>query len=310
MPNKIILAPMMDLTDRHCRFFLRQLSKHMQLYTEMITAKALIHGNRAQLLEYHADEHPLCLQLGGSDPAELAQCAKWAEDLGYDEINLNVGCPSDRVQAGEFGLCLMKKPALVAEIVNQIKASVKILVSVKTRIGYDEVESYENLHAFIKQLIEAGVDQVSVHARKGWLSGLSPKENRTIPPLQYDVVYRLKKDFPQLPIAINGGIETLEAATAHLQHVDGVMIGRAAYYDAYILAGVDQQFYNPEASIPSREEVIERMIPYCEQQTKKGVPLRSITRHMMGLYHGEPNAKAWRRGMTDASKTALTHAII
>ena len=291
---------MMDLTDRHCRFYLRQISKHLQLYTEMITAKALIHGNTAQLLEYHADEHPLCLQLGGSDPAELAQCARWAEDLGYDEINLNVGCPSDRVQAGEFGLCLMKKPGLVADIVSTLKAKVKIPISVKTRIGYDEVESYEHLHAFITRLVAAGVDQVSVHARKGWLHGLSPKENRTIPPLQYDVVHRLKQDFPDLPIAINGGIETLEAAATHLQHVDGVMIGRAAYYDAYILAAVDQQFYDPSASTPSREEIIARMIPYCEQELKKGTPLRSITRHMIGLYHGEPNAKAWRRSVTDA----------
>ena len=296
--NKILLAPMMDLTDRHCRFYLRQISKHMQLYTEMITAKALIHGNTAQLLEYHADEHPLCLQLGGSDPAELAQCAKWAEDLGYDEINLNVGCPSDRVQAGEFGLCLMKKPSLVAEIVSTIKARVRIPVSVKTRIGYDEVESYEHLHAFITLLVAAGVDQVSVHARKGWLHGLSPKENRTIPPLQYDVVYRLKRDFPDLPIAINGGVETLEAATTHLKHVDGVMIGRAAYYDAYILAEVDQRFYDATATVPSREDILDRMRPYCEHETKKGVPLRSITRHMLGLYHGQPNAKAWRRQMT------------
>ncbi|MCX7122516.1 MAG: tRNA dihydrouridine(20/20a) synthase DusA [Gammaproteobacteria bacterium] len=299
MLNKIILAPMMDLTDRHCRFFLRQLSKHMQLYTEMITAKALIHGNTAQLLEYHTDEHPLCLQLGGSDPKELAQCAKWAEDLGYDEINLNVGCPSDRVQAGEFGLCLMKKPMLVAEIVTQIKASVKIPVSVKTRIGYDHVESHEHLHAFITQLVEAGVDQVSIHARKGWLHGLSPKENRTIPPLQYEMVYRLKKDFPNLPIAINGGIETLDAARIHLENVDGVMIGRAAYYDAYILAEVDQQFYGSTAPIPTREEILECMQPYYEAKMKKGVPLRSITRHMLGLYHGQPNAKAWRRKMTN-----------
>ncbi len=292
---------MMDLTDRHCRFFLRQISKHMQLYTEMITAKALIHGDTARLLAYHQEEHPLCLQLGGSNPEELSKCARWAEEAGYDEVNLNVGCPSDRVQAGEFGLCLMKKPALVAEIVNQMKATVHIPISVKTRIGYDEVESYEYLRAFISQLVTAGVDQVTIHARKGWLHGLSPKENRTIPPLQYDVVYRLKKDFPNLPMAINGGIETLAAAKAHLDHVDGVMIGRAAYYDAYILSSVDQQFYDSTATIPSREEVTERMIPYCAQQIKKGTPLRAITRHMLGLYHGEPNAKAWRRQMANTT---------
>jgi tRNA-dihydrouridine synthase A len=303
-PHKIILAPMMDLTDRHCRFYLRQISQHLLLYTEMITAKALIHGKRAHLLEYHAEEHPLCLQLGGSDPTELAQCAKWAEDLGYDEINLNVGCPSDRVQAGEFGLCLMKKPSLVAEIVSQLKATVKIPVSVKTRIGYDEVESYEHLHHFVTQLVTAGVDQMSIHARKGWLQGLSPKENRSIPPLQYPVVYRLKQDFPSLPIAINGGIETLEAAQAHLQHVDAVMIGRAAYYDAYILSAVDSMFYDPNLPIRTREEILERMLPYCQQEMQKGVPLRSITRHMLGLYHGQPNAKAWRRRMTDLNSSS------
>lgn len=286
---------MMDLTDRHCRYFLRQISRHFLLYTEMIVAKALIHGDRARLLAYDPEEHPLCLQLGGSDPKELAAAARWGEEHGYDEINLNVGCPSDRVQAGEFGLCLMKKPALVAECVSEMKARVKVPVSVKTRIGYDQVDHYEALHDFVRQLIEAGVDQLSVHARKGWLQGLSPKENRTLPPLQYEVVYRLKRDFPFLPMAINGGIETLEAIHGHLEKVDAVMLGRAAYYNCYLLAEVDRLFYGATTPVPSREEILERIRPYVEAELQKGTPLTAMSRHFMGLYHGEPNAKQWRR---------------
>ena len=296
--HKIILAPMMDLTDRHCRYFLRQISKHLFLYTEMVTAKALIHGDRERFLKYHETEHPLCLQLGGSDPQELAQCAKWAEEWGYDEVNLNVGCPSDRVQAGEFGLCLMKKPELVAECVRAMKDVVNIPVSVKTRIGYDHVDSYEALHAFVQQVVAAGVDQVTIHARKGWLSGLNPKDNRTIPPLQYDVVYRLKQDFKDIPIAINGGILTLKEAQAHLEKVDGVMLGRAAYYDSYVLAETDQQFYGSKAPILSREEIIKKMLPYCEAELTQGTQLRHITQHWLGLYHATPTAKAWRRLVT------------
>lgn len=297
-PHKIILAPMMDLTDRHCRFFLRQISRHFLLYTEMIVAKALIHGDRAKLLAYHPEEHPLCLQLGGSDPKELAMAAGWGEDHGYDEINLNVGCPSDRVQAGEFGLCLMKRPGLVAECVSEMKSRLKIPVSVKTRIGYDEVDHYEALHAFVSLLIEAGVDQLSVHARKGWLHGLSPKENRTIPPLQYEVVYRLKRDFPHLSIAINGGIETLDAIRSHLKKVDAVMLGRAAYYDCYLLAEVDRLFYGAATPVSTREEILEKIRPYLESEVQKGTPLSSMTRHLMGLYHGQPNAKRWRRTLS------------
>lgn len=303
--HKIILAPMMDLTDRHCRYFLRQLSKHMLLYTEMITSQALIYGDRERFLEYHTDEHPIALQLGGSDPQMLLKAAQWAEDAGYDEINLNVGCPSDRVQAGEFGLCLMKKPTLVAECIATMKAQLKIPVSVKTRIGFDDVDHYEALHAFVTQLQAAGVDQVSVHARKGWLQGLSPKENRTIPPLQYDTVYRLKQDFKQLPIALNGGIISLDAAEAHLEHVDAVMLGRAAYYDAYLLHAVDQRFYGASQAPHTRESLIESLFPYWEIEMKKGVPLKSMTQHLLGLYHGVPGARAWRRLVTDPKLAEL-----
>ena len=300
-PHKIILAPMMDLTDRHCRYFLRQISQHMQLYTEMITAKALIHGDRQRFLEFHPSEHSVCLQLGGSDPHELAQCAKWAEEWGYDEVNLNAGCPSDRVQAGEFGLCLMKNPRKVADCLSAMKDAVSIPISLKTRLGYDDVDSYEHLAEFVEQQVATGIDQITIHARKGWLSGLSPKENRTVPPLQYDRVYRLKQDFPNMPIVINGGIENLDQAQAHLEHVDGVMIGRAAYYDAYRLAEADQRFYDSTAAIPSREAIIAAMIPYCEAELKRGTVLRHITQHWMGLYAGMPKAKAWRRLVTDPS---------
>lgn len=305
-PHKIILAPMMDLTDRHCRYFLRQISRHLFLYTEMVTTKALIHGDRERFLAFDENEHPVCLQLGGSDPNELAQCAKWAEERGYDEVNLNVGCPSDRVQAGEFGLCLMKKPDLVADCIKAMKDVVAIPVSLKTRIGYDHVDSYQALYDFIAKQVAAGVDQLSIHARKGWLSGLSPKENRCIPPLQYDVVYRIKQDFSPIPIALNGGVLNLDEAQKHLQYVDSVMIGRSAYYDSYILAQVDQLFYN-DCKIPlTREEIVLAMLPYCEIEITKGTSLRHITQHWLGLYHGRPNAKAWRRMVTDPKLTLGT----
>lgn len=294
---------MMDLTDRHCRYFLRQISKHLFLYTEMVTAKALIHGDRERFLKYHETEHPLCLQLGGSDPQELAQCAKWAQEWGYNEVNLNVGCPSDRVQAGEFGLSLMKKPELVADCVKAMKEVVSIPVSVKTRIGYDQIDSYEALQSFVQKIVEAEVDQVTIHARKGWLSGLSPKDNRTIPPLQYEVVYRLKQDFKQVPIVINGGILNLGEAKTHLEYVDGVMMGRAAYYDSYLLSEVDQQFYGSDAPILSRETIVKNMLPYCEAELSQGAQLRHITQHWLGLYHATPTAKAWRRLVTDPKVT-------
>ncbi len=289
---------MMDLTDRHCRYFLRQISKHMLLYTEMITAKALIHGDRERLLEFDESEHPVCLQLGGSDPHELALSAKWASLRGYDENNLNVGCPSDRVQAGEFGLCLMKKPDLVSDCIKAMKEATSLPISIKTRIGYDEMDSYAHLSQFIAKQIEAEVDSITVHARKGWLKGLSPKENRTIPPLQYETVYRLKQDFPETPLAINGGITSLEDVKLHLEKMDGVMLGRAAYYDAYLLAQVDSLFYGAREMLPTRKALIEKMIPYCETEMRRGTPLRQITQHWLGLFFGTPDAKAWRRLVT------------
>lgn len=290
---------MMDLTDRHCRYFLRQLSTHLFLYTEMITSKAILYGNREALLNYHPSEHPIALQLGGSDPEELAQAAIHGAAWSYDEINLNVGCPSDRVQAGEFGLCLMKKPDHVAACVAALKQAVKVPISVKTRLGFDETEDYHYLCSFIEKLEEAGVDQVSIHARKGWLNGLSPKENRNIPPLRYDWVYRLKSDFPNLPIAINGGILNLQDAASHLNQVDSVMIGRAAYYDSYILSEIDTLFYGKSQPILSRLEVIQKMQSYFEVETEKGTHFPSMLRHLMGLYHGQANAKSWRRLTTD-----------
>jgi len=290
---------MMDYTDRHCRYFLRLLSKHTLLYTEMITTRAIIHGNRDKLLGYDLTEHPLALQLGGSNPQELAECAKIAEQWGYDEVNLNVGCPSDRVQSGMFGLCLMAKPDLVADCIKAMKDVVSIPVTVKTRIGYDHNDSYHELTDFIQTLVDAAVDQVIIHARKGWLKGLSPKENREIPPLQYEVVYKIKQDFPDLPIGINGGVHSLDEAKKHLQHVNHVMIGRSAYHNPYILATIDQELHQCVQPIMTREEIIEAMLPYIEVQLIKGCSLNSITRHILGLFHAEPNGKLWRRILSD-----------
>jgi len=297
--HKISVAPMMDYTDRHCRYFLRLISKHTLLYTEMITTGALIHGDRERFLKFHESEHPVAIQLGGSDPKALVQCAKMAEDYGYDEVNLNVGCPSDRVQSGEFGLCLMGKPQLVADCVSSMKAAVKIPVTVKTRIGFDHHDTYEQLHGFMAMLVQSQADQVCIHARKGWLQGLSPKENREIPPLNYPTVYQIKRDFPKLNIGINGGITTLEQAAEHLKYVDSVMIGRAACHNPYLLAKVDQQFHGSQAPIPSRLEIIEMMLPYIESELRQGAKLKHIARHLLELFHGEPNARAWRRHLSE-----------
>ncbi|MDF2529774.1 MAG: TIM-barrel protein yjbN family [Gammaproteobacteria bacterium] len=290
---------MMDYTDRHCRYFLRLFSKHLLLYTEMITAPAILHGNRDKLLGYDQLEHPISLQLGGSDPSDLAECAKIAEDWGYDEVNLNVGCPSDRVQSGQFGLCLMAKPDLVAACVKAMKDKVNIPVTVKTRIGYDHNDSYQELVHFIQILKTSHVDQVIIHARKGWLKGLSPKENREIPPLQYDIVYQIKRDFPEMNIGINGGIQTLTEAESHLQQVDHVMIGRAAYHNPYILANIDQNLHQANRPIKSRQEIINEFLPYAAAQLAQGTSLKSLTRHILGLFHGEPNARLWRRMLSD-----------
>ena len=294
LSRKISIAPMMHYTDQHCRVFHRIISKNILLYTEMVNEHAIVHGNRDRLILFDPSEHPVALQIGGSHPELLAQAAKHAQDYGYDEINLNVGCPSDKVQSGEFGLCLMKRPEHVLECVQAMLESVTIPVTVKTRTGVDDLDSYEHLCHFVETVRKAPINHFAIHARKGWLKGLSPKENRDIPPLQYDRVYQLKKDYPELEIAINGGVQNLDETAEHLQHVDGVMIGRAAYHTPYILAEANQRFFGGEAPL-SRHEIIERYLPYVEQQLSKGVRLTSMTRHILGLFHGQPAAKTFRR---------------
>ncbi len=297
-PHLISVAPMMDYTDRHCRYFLRQITRCALLYTEMITSHALVHGDASRLLAYHPDEHPVALQLGGNDPKDLAYCAKLGQDFGYHEINLNVGCPSDRVSAGAFGLSLMKNPALVARCIRAMQKAVSVPITVKTRIGVDDYDDDAYLNSFIRQIADTGCKVFILHARKGWLRGLSPKENRTIPPLNYQRVYQLKQDFPELTIIINGGIETLQQSTQHLAQVDGVMLGRAAYHNPYLLHSVDQLFYAQTEVVPTRQEIVERMFPYIEQHLAIGGKLHSITRHMLGLMQGEPGAKNWRRNLS------------
>lgn len=292
------VAPMLDWTDRHCRYFLRRISRHALLYTEMVTTGAILHG-KGDYLAYHQEEHPLALQLGGSDPDALARCARLAAERGYDEINLNVGCPSDRVQNGRFGACLMGEAALVAECVAAMQAAVSIPVTVKTRIGIDDQDSYEFLRAFIDTVSAAGCDTFIVHARKAWLSGLSPKENREIPPLDYPRVYQLKQDYPQLTISLNGGVQTMADIQTHLQHVDGVMVGREAYQNPYLLAEVDRLLYDDDHVVPSRHQVVLDMVPYIEQELAKGNHLAHITRHMLGLFQGVPGARAWRRYLSE-----------
>ncbi|PSJ46556.1 tRNA dihydrouridine(20/20a) synthase DusA [Zobellella endophytica] len=292
------VAPMLDWTDKHCRYFHRLLSRHAQLYTEMVTTGAILHG-KGDYLAFNAQEHPLVLQLGGSDAHALARCARLAEQRGYDEINLNVGCPSDRVQNGLFGACLMAEPGRVADGVAAMKAEVAIPVTVKTRIGIDEQDSYEFLCALVDRLVDAGVDALIVHARKAWLKGLSPKENREIPPLDYERVYRLKRDFPGLTIAINGGIKTLAEAREHLRHLDGVMLGREVYQNPYLLAQVDGELFGDRHDVISRHQVIRELLPYIEQELGKGTYLGNITRHTLGLFQGLPGARAWRRHLSE-----------
>ncbi|WP_313919269.1 tRNA dihydrouridine(20/20a) synthase DusA [Tahibacter sp.] len=296
---RVSVAPMMDWTDRHCRYFHRLLSPHARLYTEMVTSAALVHGNRMHLLRHSAFEQPVALQLGGSEPAELAQAARFGEDAGYVEINLNVGCPSDRVQSGRFGACLMREPALVADCVAAMRAAVRIPVTVKCRIGVDEQDEYHDLQQFAARMVDAGVEVLIVHARKAWLQGLSPKENREIPPLNYARVHALKKDFPQLCVVINGGITSETAVTEHLAQVDGVMLGRAAYHDPYVLARVEHALYGEP--LPERDAVIERMLPYIEAELAQGTALKHITRHLLGLYQGLPGARGFRRVLSERS---------
>jgi tRNA-dihydrouridine synthase A len=286
---------MMEWTDRHCRVFMRRISRHARLYTEMVTSAAIVYGDRDRLLGFDACEHPVALQLGGSDPQELAESARIGEQYGYDEINLNCGCPSDRVQSGRFGACLMGEPALVARCVAAMRDAVGIPVTVKCRIGIDDRDSYEELHDFVQQIRDAGTQVLVVHARKAILQGLSPKENRDIPPLVYPTVYRLKEDFPDLPIVINGGIATLGQCKEHLSHVDGVMLGRAAYHEPWLMAAVDAALFGDDHSVPTRHEVLDGFMPYVEQQLAAGVRLNAVSRHILGLFHGRPGGRLFRR---------------
>lgn len=296
----IAVAPMMDWTDRHCRYFHRLIAPSIELYTEMVTTGALIHGDRDRFLRFNEEEQPVILQLGGSNAVDLALCAKMGEDYGYNGINLNCGCPSDRVQSGRFGACLMKEPELVAECVAAMINTVTIPVSVKCRIGIDDCEDYPFLEKFIQTVSNTGCREFTIHARKAWLKGLSPKENREVPPLRYDIVKQIKKAYPALKIAVNGGIKTIEETQGHLADFDGVMIGREAYQNPYFLADIERTFYNNDGNILPREAVALAMIPYIAEQTEKyGTPSKSITRHMIGLFHGQAGGRKWRRALSE-----------
>ncbi len=297
--RKLAVAPMLDWTDRHCRYFHRLLSRHTQLYTEMVTTGALLHGDRDRFLHYDAFEHPLALQLGGSDPEALAECARMAEDRGYDEINLNVGCPSDRVQNGRFGACLMADPHLVGECVATMARAVSIPVTVKHRIGIDDQDSYELLQRFVAIVAGAGCETFIVHARKAILQGLSPKQNREIPPLKYERVYQLKMDFPELEFILNGGVKDFTEANHHLAHVDGVMIGREAYQNPYLLARADREIYGDTGAVPARSEIMEGLYDYTERQLAEGAQLGWIARHILCLYQGMPGARRFRRHISE-----------
>lgn len=298
------VAPMMDWTDRHCRIFHRHLSRRALLYTEMVTAQAIRHGDRQRLLGFDPQEQPVALQLGGSDPMLLAEAAKVGEDYAYCEINLNVGCPSDRVQEGRFGACLMAEPRLVAECVAAMRASVKIPVTVKCRIGIDDQDETEALDRFVETVAATGCNTFIIHARKAWLKGLSPKENREIPPLNYERVHQLKADFPHLNMILNGGLATLELAKSEMRNLDGVMLGRAAYHNPWILATVDRQFYGASNPVSSRFEAVNNMLPYVEEQVSRGVWLSKMTRHMLGLFHAQPGGRRWRQILSEQSHRA------
>jgi tRNA-dihydrouridine synthase A len=299
--HPLSVAPMMDRTDRHCRYFLRQISRRTLLYTEMVTSMAILHGDKEKLLGFDPAEHPISLQIGGDNPQDLAQCAQIAEDFGYDEVNLNVGCPSSRVQNGNFGACLMLQPERVAECIAAMGNATKLPVTIKHRIGVDESDSYEELVKFVEIVSQAGCQRFSVHARKAWLQGLSPKENREVPPLRYDLVHQLKRDFPHLSIEINGGFTTLEQAKTQLQSVDAVMIGRAIYDNPYLLALADSEIYGENTPPPSRHQIVANMLPYIEAWLDRGWRLNSITRHMLQLFHGQPGSRIWRRVITEQS---------
>jgi tRNA-dihydrouridine synthase A len=303
-PRRVSVAPMMDWTDRHCRYFHRLMSRRTWLYTEMVTTGALLHGDVARHLAFTEEEAPLALQLGGSEPADLARAAKLGEQWGYDEINLNCGCPSERVQRGAFGACLMKESALVADCVKAMRDAVTVPVTVKHRIGVDDVEDYAFVRDFVGTVAEAGCEVFIVHARNAILKGLSPKENREVPPLKYDYAHRLKRDFPTLEIIINGGIKTLDEVEAHLRHVDGVMLGREAYHNPYLLAQVDARFYGSADQAKTREEIEAGLIEYCATELSRGTYLGAITRHALGLYRGVAGGRGWRRVLSDNKRLA------
>ncbi len=308
-PRRLSVAPMMDWTDRHCRTFHRQITRHTWLYTEMVTTGALVYGDVERHLRFNDEEHPVALQLGGSDPADLATSARLGQQWGYDEINLNCGCPSERVQKGAFGACLMAEPQLVADCVKSMRDAVTIDVTVKHRIGIDKNEEYGFMRDFVGTIAEAGCNTFIVHARNAILKGLSPKENREIPPLRYELAYQLKRDFPALEIIINGGIKTSDEVAHHLQHVDGVMLGREAYHNPYVMADFDARFYGDASAVKSRTQVLEAMIPYIQAQLDlyavHGMKLNTITRHMLGLMAGLPGARSFRQVMSDPTKLAL-----
>jgi tRNA-dihydrouridine synthase A len=297
---------MMDWTDKHCRYFYRLLSQYTQLYTEMITSKAILKGDKNRLLDYNAVEHPLVLQIGGSDPVEMADCAVIAKRWGYDAVNINVGCPSDRVMSGSFGACLMREPDLVASCVESMIEACDIPVSVKSRIGIDEMETYDELSDFVYRIHKKGCQHFIIHARKAWLHGLSPKQNRTIPPLNYPWVYEIKKDFPRLKITINGGITNTKEVLNHLKRVDGVMLGRAIYNEPFTLTEIDSHVFGVSGAKKSREKIVIEYIKYIERQHKLGVPVRAMTRHILGLYHGQKNAKMFRR-LLSGNTVDLSH---
>ena len=299
MNRRFSVAPMMDWTNRHCRYFHRILTKQTLLYTEMVTTGALLHGETERFLRFDDTEHPVALQLGGSDPAALGKCATLAEERGYDEVNLNCGCPSDRVQNGAFGACLMLNPALVADCVSAMRDACQIPVTVKCRIGVDDQDDDEGLQTFARHMRSAGCGTLVVHARKAWLKGLSPKQNREVPPLNYERVYRLKADFPDLEIVINGGIDSIERSSEMLTNVDGVMMGRAAYQNPWLLASADSALFGKEAAVTERLEVIHALIPYIEKELAQGARLSSICRHILGLFQGVPGAKRFKRILSE-----------
>ena len=308
--RRLSVAPMMDCTDRHFRYLVRLVTRHTLLYTEMVTSAALVHGGRERLLDFAEEEHPIALQLGGSDPAELGRCARFAAERGFDEINLNVGCPSDRVRSGRFGACLMAEPDVVARCVEAMIAASRLPVTVKTRIGIDDRDRYEDLTEFVGAVVAAGCRTVIIHARKAWLSGLSPKENREIPPLRYDVVYRLKEDFPALEVIVNGGIVSLDEAVAHNERVDGAMMGREAYRNPFALAQADRRVFGAAAAPPDRIEVAHSMLAYARRELARGNRLHHVTRHMLGLFHATSGARRWRRHLTTEAARRDDAAVI